>query len=75
MMTDPAEGQDLSQQPDCEPLWHTDERKWPPLDEETIAQIADEAFLEYDIREAECGHRSGVSQESDSAFEEFNHHE
>ena len=75
MMTDPAEGQDSYQQPDCEPLWHTAEMEWPRLDEETLAQIADEAFREYDIREAESGHRSGVAQESDSVFEEFNHHE
>ncbi len=40
-----------------------------------LAQIADESFLEYDIREAENGHRSGVPHESGSAFEEFNHHE
>jgi len=74
-MTNPPEGRDSYQQPDCGPPGHTDETGWPPLDEETIAQIADEAFLEYDIREAESGHRSGVSQESDSAFEESNHHE
>ncbi len=71
MMTDPAEGQDSCQEPDREPLWRMEEMEYPPLDEETMAQIADEAFLEYDIREAECGHRSGVSQEPDTAFEEF----
>jgi hypothetical protein len=26
--------------------------EWPPLDEEAISRIADESFLEYDIREA-----------------------
>lgn len=30
----------------------TKDLEWPPLDEETINQIADESFLEYDIREA-----------------------
>jgi len=25
---------------------------WPPFDDETIDRIADEAFLEYDLREA-----------------------
>jgi hypothetical protein len=28
---------------------------WPPLDDETIDRIADEAFLEYDLREANDG--------------------
>ncbi|MGC1721054.1 MAG: hypothetical protein WA746_18885 [Isosphaeraceae bacterium] len=28
---------------------------WPPLDDETIDRIADEAFLEYDLREANEG--------------------
>jgi hypothetical protein len=28
---------------------------WPPLDDETIDRIADEAFLEYDLREANSG--------------------
>jgi len=28
---------------------------WPPLDEETIDRIADEAFLEYDLFEASDG--------------------
>jgi len=48
---------------------------YPPLDEETMAQIADEAFLEYDIREAESGHRAGMPHPSDSAFDESNQHE
>jgi hypothetical protein len=48
---------------------------YPPLDEETMAQIADEAFLEYDIREAESEHRAGVAHQSASAIEESNHHE
>ena len=30
----------------------TKDLEWPPLDDETINQIADESFLEYDIREA-----------------------
>ncbi|MGA9922128.1 MAG: hypothetical protein WBQ29_01925 [Isosphaeraceae bacterium] len=28
---------------------------WPPLDDEPIDRIADEAFLEYDLREANEG--------------------
>jgi hypothetical protein len=28
---------------------------WPPLGDETIDRIADEAFLEYDLREANSG--------------------
>lgn len=28
---------------------------WPPLDDETIDRIADEAFLGYDLREANDG--------------------
>jgi len=28
---------------------------WPPIDGETIDRIADEAFLEYDLREAADG--------------------
>jgi hypothetical protein len=32
------------------------ELEWPPLDEETIDRIADESFLEYDIREAADAH-------------------
>lgn len=28
---------------------------WPPLDDETIDRIADEAFLEYDVLEASDG--------------------
>jgi hypothetical protein len=28
---------------------------WPPLDDETIDRIADEAFLEYDLLEASDG--------------------
>jgi hypothetical protein len=30
----------------------TKDLEWPPLDEEAISRIADESFLEYDIREA-----------------------
>jgi len=33
-------------------LRRTKELELPPLDEETINRIADESFLEYDIREA-----------------------
>jgi hypothetical protein len=51
------------------------EPNYPPLDEETISRIADESFLEYDIREAEREDRSDVPHESGSASEEFNHHE
>jgi hypothetical protein len=51
------------------------ELKYPPLDEETISRIADESFLEYDIREAVSAHRSGAPQESGSTSEEFHHHE
>jgi hypothetical protein len=53
----------------------TGDSTYSPLDEETIIRIADDSFLEYDIREADSGHRSGVPHESGSAFEEFNHHE
>jgi hypothetical protein len=35
-----------------EVLRRTRDLKWPPLDEETIDRIADESFIEYDIREA-----------------------
>jgi hypothetical protein len=35
-----------------EVLRRTSGFEWPPLDDETINQIADEAFLEYDKREA-----------------------
>jgi hypothetical protein len=28
---------------------------WPPLDDETIDRVADDSFLEYDIREAADG--------------------
>ncbi len=33
-------------------LRRTKDLEWPPLDEEAISRIADESFLEYDIREA-----------------------
>ncbi len=33
-------------------LRRTQDLELPPLDEETINRIADESFLEYDIREA-----------------------
>jgi hypothetical protein len=33
-------------------LQRTKDLEYPPLDEETISRIADESFLEYDIREA-----------------------
>jgi hypothetical protein len=33
-------------------LRRTKDMQLPPLDEETINRIADESFLEYDIREA-----------------------
>jgi hypothetical protein len=33
-------------------LRRTKDLEWPPFDEETINQLADESFLEYDIREA-----------------------
>jgi hypothetical protein len=35
-----------------EVLRRTRDLEWPPLDDETIDRIADESFLEYDIREA-----------------------
>jgi hypothetical protein len=35
-----------------EVLRRTRDLKWPPLDDETIDRIADESFIEYDIREA-----------------------
>ena len=34
-----------------EVLRRTRDLKWPPLDDETIDRIADESFIEYDIRE------------------------
>ncbi len=30
----------------------TTDLEWPPLDDEAIDRIADESFLEYDLREA-----------------------
>ena len=33
-------------------LRRTKDLEWPPLDDEAISRIADESFLEYDIREA-----------------------
>ena len=36
----------------AEVLRRTRDLKWPPLDDETINRIADESFLECDIREA-----------------------
>jgi hypothetical protein len=53
----------------------TSESEYPPLDDETLSRIADESFLEYDIREAESEHRPEVPHESGSASEEFHHHE
>ena len=38
-----------------EVLRRTCDLKWPPLDDETIDRIADESFIEYDIREAADG--------------------
>jgi hypothetical protein len=35
-----------------EVLRRTRDLQWPPLDDETIDRIADESFIEYDIREA-----------------------
>ena len=35
-----------------EVLRRTRDLNWPPLDDETIDRIADESFIEYDIREA-----------------------
>ena len=35
-----------------EVLRRTHDLKWPPLDDETIDRIADESFIEYDLREA-----------------------
>jgi hypothetical protein len=39
----------------AEILHRTRDLEWPPLDEETIDQIADEVFLEYDALEAANG--------------------
>lgn len=36
----------------AEIMRRTKDMEWPPLDGETISRIADESFLEYDIREA-----------------------
>ena len=33
-------------------LKRADQLEYPPLDDETIDRIADEAFVEYDLREA-----------------------
>jgi hypothetical protein len=33
-------------------LRRTRDLRWPPLDDETIYQLADESFVEYDVREA-----------------------
>jgi hypothetical protein len=35
-----------------EVLRRTRDLEWPPLDDETIDRIADESFMEYDVREA-----------------------
>jgi hypothetical protein len=35
-----------------EVLRRTRDLQWPPVDDETIDRIADESFVEYDIREA-----------------------
>jgi hypothetical protein len=39
-----------------EVLRRTRDLQWPPLDDETIDRIADESFVEYDIREAADAH-------------------
>lgn len=36
-------------------LMRADQLEYPPLDNETIDRIADEAFLEYELREAADG--------------------
>jgi len=36
-------------------LRRTQDLDWPSIDDESIDQIADEAFLEYDLREAADG--------------------
>jgi hypothetical protein len=33
-------------------LRRTRDLSWPPVDDETINRIADESFVEYDVREA-----------------------
>ena len=35
-----------------EVLRRTRDLQWPPVDDETIDRIADESFVEYDVREA-----------------------
>lgn len=50
---------DRSQASDSEANQHADDTEYPPLDEETLAWIADETWLEYDIRETEDMDREG----------------
>src|SRR5207253_2090222 len=46
----------------AEVLRRTRDMEYPPLDEETLARIADETFLEYDVREAaDVGREQGGS--------------
>lgn len=63
---------DRIQGPDPETGQQAADTEYPPLDDETLAQIADETWLEYDIREAE---QVDWAEEDDRLLNEMRDHE
>jgi hypothetical protein len=56
-------------------LRRTREMDWPPIDDETIARIAEEAFLEYDAREVDQANPVETPDRPGQFVDEMNDHE
>jgi hypothetical protein len=59
----------------AEILRRTREMEWPPLDDEALAQIADETFLEYDAREADQANQVDPPDRTEQPLNEISGHE
>lgn len=57
---------------DPEANQQADDTEYPPLEDEALAQIADETWLEYDIRESE---QVEWAEEDDRLLNEMRDHE
>jgi hypothetical protein len=74
-MVHPAQDRDPDQRPDPKALPYTVEGEWPSLDDEALAQIADETWLEYDAREADQGDQVEQSDRTGQPLNEMSEHE
>jgi hypothetical protein len=74
-MVNLAQHHDPDQRPDPKAISLTEGEVWPPLDDETLAQIADENFLEYDAREADQADQVDQPDRTGQPLNEISEHE